>query len=157
MREIKLNHILMDGREWPIYCDLNVLEEIQDRFQSISEFDRKIAGWEIVRDENGHIVKFTKEEAELLGNGIEEGDAKVRKIMPRISAVKTGLYLMIREGLYIEADQKGNDPEEITEEYIARICDVPYDKASVILTQEMHRCFETKKKEKKKKANSRST
>lgn len=147
MREIKLNTIFMDGRDWPVYCDLNVLEEIQENFASVSEFDRQVAGWDIARNEKGEPQYYTAQESEELA-----GRLKVRKIAPKIRALKFGLYVMIKEGLIIAAEQGGpvpEEPDEITPDYIARICDIGYDELAGIISEQMRRCFSSKKKEEK--------
>jgi hypothetical protein len=38
LKDINLNEIEMNGKKYPFYCDLNVLELIQDNFKSVNQF-----------------------------------------------------------------------------------------------------------------------
>lgn len=57
MREITLPTVTINGETYPIYCDLFVLSQIQEKMD-INDFERGIIGAEIVRDENGDPVQI---------------------------------------------------------------------------------------------------
>ena len=57
MKEINLNKIEINGTEYPIYCDLNVLDLIQENFESVNEFERGILGLVPLRDKDGELMR----------------------------------------------------------------------------------------------------
>ena len=133
MKEVELNHIEINGVKYPIYCDLNVLEVIQDKFTSVNKFERDLLGLtpiyengELQRDENGSILNSQGE--------------------PKIKAIVYGLYLMIREGQRIDARQTGREWEELPLDEIRECCSIPFSELAVILHDEFNRCFDVKKK-----------
>lgn len=135
MREIELNHIEINGVKYPLYCDLNVLELIQEKFTSVNRFERDLLGLtpiiengEIKRDDNGLIISSQGE--------------------PKIKAIVYGLYLMIREGQRIDARQTGKEWEELPLEEIQEACTIPFSELARILHDEFNRCFAVKKKSK---------
>lgn len=134
MKNIILNHIEIDGVKYPIYCDLNVLELIQDNFTSINKFERDILGLTPLLDENGEIKR--NEEGLILNS---QGE-------PQIRAIVFGLYLMIKEGQRIDTRQTGKEWEELTIDDIRELCAVPFMELSEKLHAEFNRCFEVKKK-----------
>lgn len=134
MKNIILNHIEIDGVKYPIYCDLNVLELIQDNFTSINKFERDILGLTPLLDENGEIKR--NEEGLILNS---QGEPKIR-------AIVFGLYLMIKEGQRIDTRQTGKEWEELTIDDIRELCKVPFMELSEKLHAEFNRCFEVKKK-----------
>lgn len=136
MRKIELRTIEMAGEEYPVYCDLYVLSKIQDRM-SISEFERRILGVEVVRGEDG----------QPLYN--DDNRIRLRTGKYDFETMAFGLALMINEGLEIREDQDGEQCERVTEKEVARICDIGYVELSNILHEEFNRCFEHKKKSKK--------
>lgn len=134
MKNIILNHIEIDGVKYPIYCDLNVLELIQDNFTSINKFERDILGLTPLLDENGEIKR--NEEGLILNS---QGEPKIR-------AIVFGLYLMIKEGQRIDTRQTGKEWKELTIDDIRELCAVPFMELSEKLHAEFNRCFEVKKK-----------
>lgn len=133
MKEIELNYIEINGVKYPLYCDLNVLELIQDNFESVSKFERDLMGLTPLRDEEGELKRD------------ESGSILNRVGEPKIRAVVFGLYLMIKEGQRIDTRQTGKEHEEISIDEIREVCTKPFDIAS-ILHDEFNRCFDVKKK-----------
>ncbi len=129
MNKIEVDHVTLAGKTYPAYCDLRVLEQLQDEYESITKYERALLGQQIVydsdgnpeRNEDGSIVKETTESS--------------------VHAIVRGLYLMIREGQRIEGET-----DLITEDDI-------YDMQinTVLLRMVVHgifmKCFTTKKKE----------
>jgi hypothetical protein len=142
MREIKIPTVTINGEEYPIYCDLYVLSQIQDRMD-INDFERGILGAEIVRDEDG--------------NPIHREDGRIEVVFGKydIKAMIMGLTLMINEGLLIDSEQKGTKYEPVDETYIGRICDMPLVQLSNTVHETFGRCLESKKNETEKKPTSR--
>ena len=134
MREIKIPTVTINGEEYPIYCDLYVLSQIQDRMD-INDFERGILGAEIVRDEDG--------------NPIHQEDGRIEMVFGKydIKALIMGLTLMINEGLLIDSEQKGTEYAPVDEKYIGRVCDMPLITLSNTVHNTFGRCLESKKNE----------
>ena len=49
----KIKYIELSGEEFPIKCDILVLEKIQDKYEDLSEFENKLNGFTPAVDENG--------------------------------------------------------------------------------------------------------
>lgn len=134
MREITLPTVTINGETYPIYCDLFVLSQIQDKMD-INDFERGVLGVEIVRDENGDPVHQ------------EDGSIEMKLGQYDIKALIMGLTLMINEGLLIDSEQKGTPYEPVDETYIGRVCDMPLITLSNTVHNAFGRCLESKKKE----------
>ena len=135
MKDIDLNHIEINGVKYPVFCDLNVLEVIQEKFTSVNKFERDLLGLtplyqdgELQRDEKGLILNSQGE--------------------PKIKAIVYGLYLMIREGQRIDARQTGKEWEELSMDEIRECCTIPFSDLATLLHDEFNRCFNVKKKSK---------
>ncbi|WP_343247726.1 hypothetical protein [Diplocloster hominis] len=131
----KLNHVTLSGVEYPIKCDMLVLERIQNEYGSIAKFEREIISWEPVLDENGEEV--------LNDSGIR----KVKSKLPSVKAVNDALYWMVTEGMDIEAAKKNEPCKEIKREELLRCVDMPYMKLADLVHDEFSRCFEDPKNE----------
>lgn len=129
MREIEVDHVTLAGKTYPAYCDLRVLDQLQEEYESITAFERALLGQKIVYDEDGNPERN------------EDGTIVKEKIEASVHAMVKGLYLMIREGQRLEGET-----ELITEDDI-------YDLQlnTLLLRMVVHglfmKCFETKKKE----------
>lgn len=134
MREITLPTVTINGETYPIYCDLFVLSQIQDKMD-INDFERGVIGVEIVRDENGDPVHQ------------EDGRIEMKIGQYDIKALIMGLTLMINEGLLIDSEQKSTPYEPVDETYIGRVCDMPLITLSNTVHNAFGRCLESKKKE----------
>lgn len=40
----KVEYLEIDGKKYPIFCDFNVLEEIQNKYEEIDNFDKILTG-----------------------------------------------------------------------------------------------------------------
>lgn len=155
----KLNHITLSGEEYPIKCDMLVLERIQEEYGSLAKFERDIIGWEPVLDANGNVVIQENAEPVLDENGEpvfdENGDAVLNKKMdikrksklPSVKAVNDALFWMISEGLEIEATKGKESIKKHTREELIRCVDIPYMKLADLVHDEFSRCFENPKNE----------
>lgn len=126
----KLNHVTLSGVEYPIKCDILVLEQIQNEYGSIAKFEREIIAWEPVLDENGEEV--------LNDSGIR----KVKSKLPSVKAVNDALYWMITEGMEIEAVKKNEPIKQLKREELLRCADMAYMKLADLVHDEFSRCFE---------------
>lgn len=132
MRKIKIPKITIGGEKYPIYCDLFVLSQIQERMD-INDFERGIIGAEIIRDNDG--------EPEY------DDDGRIRLAFGKydINALIMGLTLMVNEGLMIDAEQTGKKFEPVDEKYIGRVCDMPLINLSNTVHEAFGRCLVSKK------------
>ena len=132
MRKIDIPTIKMNGEEYPIYCDLYVFQQIQEKMD-INDFERKVIGARIVRDEAGQPV-FDKDKR-----------FRLEYVGPDINTLIFGLTLMINEGLLIQSEQEDMDYEPVDEKYIARISDMSVIELSNTVHEAFGRCCGSKK------------
>ena len=137
MKDIKLNEIEINGTKYPIYCDLNVLDLIQENFESVNEFERGILGLVPLRDKNGELMRD------------DTGALLQEQHEPKIKTVAFGLFVMIREGQRIQKRETGEDVELIQKEDIMEGCRISFIELAEIVRTEFNRCFTIKKKENK--------
>lgn len=133
MRKIELDTIEIDGEEYPIYCDLYVLSQIQERM-SLNDFERKIIGAKVIRNEDG------------TPQHDENGRIKLEFDEYDIHALTVGLTLMINEGLLIQSEQDGTEYKPLEEKDIARNCDLTPTELSSIVSSAFNRSVVSKKK-----------
>lgn len=130
---MKLNTINLGGKKYPLLCDLNVLETLQDEFGTVSEFERKLLGVRYVKDSEGNLTYD------------EDGNARMELVEPSIKAIKVALVEMVNEGIAYEAYSQGRSWEMIDELDVMVMCTIPYSDLANILHDEYKRCFLTKK------------
>lgn len=132
MRNIEIPTKEIDGIEYPIYCDLYVLSQIQEKM-SINEFERGVIGAKIVRDDNGDPMYDDNNRIVL------EFDEY------KIDAIMLGLSLMINEGLQIKSEQDKTKFKPLTEKELARIGRTSVRELSCIVMEAFNKCFHAKK------------
>lgn len=135
MQEIKTDHITWNGKEYPVYCDLRVLEKIQNEFETITQFERALLGQEIVYDEDGNAERD------------EAGNLIKKDTEPSIRAAVRGLYLMMEEGRRIEESQ-GKEVDPVSEDDIMSYAGNFYA-LGLLVHGIFMKCFASKKKEEK--------
>lgn len=123
-----LSYIELSGEKYPIKCDLLVLEAIQEKFGSIDAFENGIMIWEPKLDENGEPV-------------IEDGKEVMQGRIPDMKPLNEGLYLMVKEGEAIRAEEVGEPQREITKEKIIRKVDMSPRELARLIHDEFYRCF----------------
>ena len=155
----KLNHITLSGEEYPIKCDMLVLEQIQIEYESVAKFEREIIGWEPVLDKNGEAVIQEIEEPVLDEHGEavldENGEAilnkkmdiKKRSKLPSVKAINDALYWMVSEGMEIETSKRNEPVKKLTRDELIRRVDMPFMKLADLVHDEFSRCFENPKNE----------
>lgn len=112
--------ITLAGKKVPLWCDIFVLNELQEEFESIGEFERKLLG-----------VK-------------EVGEGKFIKTEPDMRAIMAALPVMIREG--IRKMESIGEPVDIKVDDVLLNADMPF----ILLADHIHdaykRCFVSKNK-----------
>lgn len=130
----KMNQIELSGIMYPIKCDMAVLEQIQETFGSIDEFETGLIDWEYKLDENGNkILKEAKEN--------EEEKVPVTEFKwPRAKSVNAAVFYMVNEGMEME----GKEPPFSSIKEAARAIDIPIVDIARIVHGEFMRCFTRK-------------
>lgn len=129
----KLTRIIIGGKSLPIKMDLNVLEHIQNEFGTVNEFERKILGLEIARDEKGKVIYDENEKPVMIATE------------PSVKAIIAALPSMINEGLAIEAEEMGKSWEAVSDLWVQANCNIAFETLADIIHKEFKRCFEIKK------------
>lgn len=123
MFENELTYITLSGRDFPIRCDMKVLEEIQDKYSDLVKFENLIYPHTPALDKDGKQKKN------------KEGDLLYNIGMPNIKAVNDALYFMVSEGLQVS----GDEPVERNELLV--YVDVSPQTIGEILAEEYDKCF----------------
>lgn len=118
-KELDIIHI--NDVEYPMYCSLLTLEEIQDEFGTVEAFEEKI---KIVREN-------------------EDGEREI--LIPDAHALIFGLVAMINEGIEIHNQTSINKMERIDKSIIRDIDDLSLFEVSNVLLNCFMRCFSSKK------------
>lgn len=113
----------MCGQNIPLWCDLFVINEIQEKYGQVGVFERMLLGIE---------------EKEVDGKKVPH------KTEPSMEAILFALPLMIKEG-YKKATLNGEKMEPVDIEQLMTDINVPFRTLAAILHREFKRCFATKK------------
>ena len=128
----KLNHIALSGTEYPIKCDLLVLERIQDKYKDLAEFENKLSGFVPGVDEDGEYTR--NEEGRIIGYYGE----------PNMEALGDFLEWTVEEGIDIDREENGSEMETPERKKLIRSVDLAPRELMEILREEFRRCFERK-------------
>lgn len=126
----ELNTITLSGHEYPIKCDMLVLEKIQDKFEDVSEFENKLMGFTPAKNKDGS----TKRDA----NGNTMGVTGV----PDFRVLNFALVAMVNEGLDISGEK-----EKPSDQELIRQVDLSPVELGQALHEEFIRCFRRKNAE----------
>lgn len=146
----KLNEIELQGRKYPIKCDLLVLEEIQNEFDSLNEFEKGLITVEKIEEKKDEIEEALEEElgegseedpVEKLGEELEKAQYKVK--FPDMKKVSAALFFMVNEGEEITAELEGRTPVKYTRKELARKVGDSVIRVANQLHDEFYRCFFT--------------
>lgn len=138
----KVSKITLSGQEYPIKCDLLVLEKAQKKYGSVSQFEKQIMSWEYELDENGERIRTSVKRKD----GEEVEVYKTHGKIPNADAVLDALYWMACEGAAIAAEESGAPREEPTREGLARAVDIGLMELGTAMHEEFYRCFEGNRK-----------
>lgn len=115
--------VKINNKTYPIKCNISVLMEIQDTYDSISVFEMDILGFKPVRNVDGSIMRD------------EEGKPILKKTEPRLKAIFDILPFMIKAGAEKDIELPELSQEVINFDYIA-VANAMHDAFS--------KCFERK-------------
>lgn len=128
----KLSYITLSGETFPLRCGMEVLEEIQEKYGSIDEFENRIMLFVPQKDEEGKEVVN------------EEGVAIGQYITPKIKDLGDALYLMVTAGLELEAELEGKEIRKVSRRELLEKADMMPVTLGLKLHGEMMRCFRRK-------------
>lgn len=138
----KPNEITLSGKQYPIKCDLLVLEQAQKKYGSVNEFEKRIMNWEYELDENGERIRTSVKRKD----GAEVEGYKTHGKIPDADAVLDALYWMACEGAAITAEESDTPCKVPTREGLARAVDMGLMELGGALHEEFYRCFEGNRK-----------
>ncbi|MCD8097018.1 MAG: hypothetical protein LUE31_03075 [Lachnospiraceae bacterium] len=125
MRE-KLNNIELGGEEFPLKCDLAVLEAIQDAGYTMTSFEMAVAGLQPTGEQD------------------KKGKRLYRNVDPSMKVVRMALPLMVNEGIDIENRLECKSRPHITEADLQELSLGNVFQVANVLRREFVRCFESK-------------
>lgn len=129
-----VTRIEIDGESYPIRIDNYVLQEIQESYGSIIQFEKDIVG---LKDKIGEDGEYELD---------ENGRRKQIVVETSLNALNFIIPIMIEEGLSITGERKENfDAKEVLQNM-----DIPFEVQAEIVRSEFARCFSSKKHRPKK-------
>lgn len=134
MLEGRMRKIVIDEMEYPVICTFNVLEHIQQKYETISDYNQLVSG--------------------IIPDGKDETGKLEYKITPvNVAAMLDGITAMINEGIQIRNETKGfkdNENPLIEQKDAARIlrdAGISLADAAGIVMDELTECIAPKKAE----------
>ena len=119
--------VMLAGKEYPIRCDINVLIEIQEQFETVSNFEMLMAGVRIVKDVDGNAITG------------EVGKILFQRCDPSLKAIAAILPCMLSEAF-------GNRRKEELNEALDAVQNAKFDlyDTAMQMNKELSKCFERK-------------
>lgn len=131
----KMSQIELSGISYPIKCDVVVLEQLQDMFGSIEEFEEGLLDWEYEYDENNEKIE------KIIGEKENKKKVFVTKYkFPKAKHISAAVFFMVNEGMEIS----GKEAPFTTIKDAARAIDAPVFRVSEILHSELLRSLTRK-------------
>lgn len=129
----KLKSFKVGKTRYPYKIDLLVLEQLQEVFWNIFEYELELKGLVPIFDDAGNRVYES--------NGLP----KYKNKHFSLKALNAILPLMVNEGLEIEAEEQGKSFEPVEDKaFIRSLTMNPYE-LQMLVVEEFDRCFATKK------------
>ena len=143
----EMKKIVMQGKEYPIKCDLLVLEKLQQEFGSLNDFENGLITMEEIKEdkmveEAGDLEQELQRELGVEPEEKKEEEKKKYKVkFPDMKCVKAALYYMVNEGEEIEAEREGRTPVVYTREELGRKAGAAIIGIANQLHMEFYNCF----------------
>lgn len=121
----KIKHIKVNEIEYPLVFNLNVMEKIQEKYESVEKWGELTDGY--AYDENGKRIPKLDDKGNLITKKVknekgEEIEIEVFKTQEiDVKALKFGITEMINEGIDIENETAENKRELVTDKKVGRI------------------------------------
>lgn len=135
----ELKQIQLSGQTFPIKCDLVVLEKIQNKYESIDEFEDGIRVWVPSSKQGDEPEEEEKKPEKEKTEEEKKKQPKMKMVMPKVECVMDALFWMAKEGAEISGKEFLHTRAEI-----ARMVDIPIWSIASILHAEFLECFLTK-------------
>lgn len=123
----QMKTVTLAGKEYPIRCNINVLMEIQEQFDTIPNFEMMITGVKLVQDADG--------------NAVQDADGKLmfKRCDPSLRAVAAILPCML-------AEAAGSSRKRELDEALDAIQYAKFDlyDTAFRMNKELSKCFERK-------------
>lgn len=130
---MELTRIPIGDEKMPIRIDLNVLDQIEERYGTKEKFEQELLGWRFKRGEDGRYERT------------EDGNIAVEYVKPSLKALIFILPRMINEGLKVEAYETGKEYVPLDADMIVAMCEIERSYLYQIVFDEMRRCESVKK------------
>ena len=130
---MELTRIPIDGKMLPIRIDLNVLDQIEERYDTKQKFQQELLGFRFKRGEDGKYERT------------EDGRIAIEYAKPSLKALIFILPRMINEGLKAEAYDTGKAYEPLEADWIIAACEMDREYLYSVINDELTRCERVKK------------
>lgn len=129
----ELKMVEIGGNQYPIKCDLRVLAALQDKYDSLKNFELKLLGMKPIINEDG-TYKYKP-----------DGSLEYELGEPNISVLAFALPLFIKSGIE-QANEQDDDIPDMDWKISINEFDFNYIDVALALFNEFQRCFYRKKK-----------
>ena len=130
---MKPEKIKIGDKDVPIRIDYDVIEAIEEEFDTLEKFQMKMLGFEWKRNHDGTY------------DYDDEGKPKAVVTKPSTKALKFILPLMVNEGLRYEALKNNAAYEPMDDDLIIMECEIDRTYLIEIIQKEINRCQKVKK------------
>ena len=122
--------VMLDGKDYSIKCDIDVLIEIQEQFDGLNAFEMLIGGFRAIKRADGSTELDDK------------GMPLLERTEPSVRAIRTVLPYMLQEAAIVLKDIKQVDLSKTDE----AIKNMRFDmiKVASAIYREFNKCFERK-------------
>ena len=132
----KLNTVTIGGHKLPIKCDFNILQVLQENFETLRKFEQALIGMVPILDKDGNPqFEYSAEGEEII---------KFRTTEPSLKAIALALPMMINEGRQ-QSIAQGDEPDDFDYKAAIKEADFSITEVAVALHNEYRRCFDRKK------------
>jgi hypothetical protein len=132
----KLNTVTIGGHKLPIKCDFNILQVLQENFETLRKFEQALIGMVPILDKDGNPqFEYSAEGEEII---------KFRTTEPSLKAIALALPMMINEGRQ-QSIAQGDEPDNFDYKAAIKEADFSITEVAVALHNEYRRCFDRKK------------
>ncbi len=130
---MQLKKIRIGTEDLPIRIDYNVIEALEEEFDTLEKFRMELLGFRWKRNEDGTYAYG------------EDGKPKPEITKPSTKAMKLALTLMVNEGLKAEAYERHREYVPMDPDLIIMECELEHMYLIEIIEEELARCQRVKK------------
>lgn len=130
---MKPTKIKIGDRDVPIRIDYEVIENIEEKYETLERFQMKLLGFDWKRNADGTY------------DYDDEGKPQAIVTSPSMKALNFILPLMVNEGIRYEAKKNNMEYEPIDDDLIIMECNIERSYLISIIQEEINRCQAVKK------------